>query len=106
MASAARARRGGGRATLRHCSLSSEQRIATGKEALRSSGSARRPMGAKARLHAQNRERQLEALLPQEALHGDVQRLVLDRQLVDEVIVGGMVVHGPAGGRQHEIARL
>src|SRR5262249_58120227 len=55
---------------------------------------------------ASTRQGQLEAFLPQEASHGDVKRLILDRQLVDKIVVGGVVVYRPPGSRQHEIARL
>src|SRR5258708_26453873 len=63
-------------------------------------------VGAEAFLHAEHGHRHLEALLPQQRFHGDVQRLVLHRELVHVVVVRGVVVHRPTRRRQHEGAGL
>src|SRR6516165_6887469 len=63
-------------------------------------------VGLKAGLGSQHNYRQPHLLLPQDRFHCDIERLVLYCQLINGLIVGGMVVHAPAGRRQHQITRL
>src|SRR6516164_4988164 len=65
-----------------------------------------RAIGAEAFLDSQDRHRELQALLPEETLHRDVERLILYGQLIDVIVVRGMVVHRPARSGQHQISRF
>src|SRR6266850_6775902 len=49
--------------------------------------------------------RLLQALLPEQRLHKDIERLVLDGELIHVIVVRSVVVYRPARGGEHEISR-
>src|SRR5439155_957076 len=58
-----------------------------------------------ARLAPEERRRLLQVLLPEQRLHEDIERLVLDGELVYVIVVRSVIVHRPARGGEHEVPR-
>src|SRR5260370_40592250 len=52
---------------------------------------------------AERLDRLAQVFLPEQRSHPDIQGAVLNGQLVDVLVVGSVIVNGPAGRREHEI---
>src|SRR5579859_2542123 len=63
-------------------------------------------VGLETDLGPQVLDRVSQGLLPDQGLHADHQRMVLDGERIEPVRARGMVVHRPSGRRQHEIPGL
>src|SRR6267378_3666605 len=57
------------------------------------------------RFAPEERRRLLQVLLPEQRLHEDIERLVLDGELVYVIVIRSVVVHRPTRGGEHEISR-
>src|SRR2546430_1084897 len=63
-------------------------------------------VGLEALLRAELQDRRLHGFLPQQRIHGDVQRVVLDRQSAEALLARAMMMHGPSGGGQMQVPRF
>src|SRR5882762_2445269 len=63
------------------------------------------PVRLETRFAPEERRRLLQALLPKERLHKNIERLVLDGELVHVIVVRSVVVNRPARGGEHEVSR-
>src|SRR5690606_32390061 len=65
-----------------------------------------REVGLDPLLRAQLQDRRLQGFLPQQRLHGDVQRMILDGERHEALVARGVVVHRPARRGEMQVALL
>src|SRR5467141_2626704 len=63
------------------------------------------PVRLETRFAPEERCRLLQVLLPEQRLHEDIERLILDGELVYVIVIRSVVVHRPSRGGEHEISR-
>src|SRR5437899_810619 len=62
--------------------------------------------GGEAGVGTEETARKAQVLLPPQRVHRQMRGAVLNRQLVDVLVVRCVVMDGPPGRRQHQVARL